>query len=87
MPAVPKNGADAEKKNVDPKPFVVLSPVDGEEDTFKRVGTYKTKTSKQAIAHAVGEHGDGEYIAVPERSFKAKKVTLAAPAAPRIKWS
>jgi hypothetical protein len=44
-----------------------------------------SKTSKGAIALAIGSHGGGTYVAVPARSFVER--TAAPVAAPRVKWS
>lgn len=52
---------------------------------FELVGEYAGKTSKQAIGQAVAAHGSGEYIAVPKRSFAARKVESVG--VPRLKWS
>lgn len=65
---------------------------EGEGDTpalpsnlFEQVGVYTAKTSKGAIALAIGEHGGGDYIAVPQRSFVVRSAQPVA--APRLKWS
>lgn len=90
---------NSEKVTKDPGPFAVLRPVDlstvtrangeGEPENvnplFELVGEYVGKTSKQAIGQAVAAHGNGEYIAVPKRSFTARKVETAG--VPRLKWS
>lgn len=54
-------------------------------DLFEQVGVYTAKTSKGAIALAIGEHGGGDYIAVPQRSFVVRSAQPVA--APRLKWS
>ena len=89
-----KNDEKGTKEPKQPSPFAVLRPIDdpapveeGAEPRalFEQVGTYTAKTSKQAIALAIGEHGSGTYVAVPSRSFVARKAEAVA--APRVKWS
>ena len=86
-----------EKVEKAPSPFAILSPIDvtpeqrealglGEDArVYVRRGDQTSKTSKGAIAQAVGANGAGTYIAVPARSFVERS---AAPVGqPRIKWS
>ena len=51
---------------------------------YEVVGEYTSKTSKGAIALAIGEHGGGTYVAVPKRSFVERAAEPVA--APRLNW-
>lgn len=91
----------AEKAEKNPSPFTVLRPVaperivaepvaEGAEPTepkplYEVVGEFTSKTSKGAIALAIGEHGGGKYVAVPKRSFVERGAEPVG--APRLKWS
>jgi hypothetical protein len=91
-----KNDSNAEKATKEPGPFVILQPFEtpdsavdpetGEKPTlYSVVGEFVGKTSKQAIGQAVAQNGGGTYIAVPKRSFTARKVESVG--VPRLKWS
>jgi hypothetical protein len=54
--------------------YVVLKA--GEGDHWKVIGVYDNASAHAAVRDAAEEHGAGDYVAVPARSWKPVKATL-----------